>query len=94
MMGKVIAIGAMGLTQILAWSVLLFAGSIAVGFVMFFFIDPATLPTTVDPNTVPDIASSTAVPNTASRIASRGKCWTKCVASAPMLRHIYLPRSI
>jgi ABC-2 type transport system permease protein len=59
MMGKVIAIGAMGLTQILAWSVLLFAGSIAVGFVMFFFIDPATLPTTVDPNTVPDIAELT-----------------------------------
>ncbi len=51
MLGKVLGIGAMGLTQMVVWSALILAGSMASGAVVSLFLDPAQL-------NLPDSAST------------------------------------
>ena len=50
MMGKVLGIGAMGLTQVLAWGVLIFGVSFFAGSIIALFIDPSQLPETLPEN--------------------------------------------
>ena len=50
MMGKVLGIGAMGLTQVLAWGLLIFAVSFFAGGLIALFIDPSQLPEALPQN--------------------------------------------
>ena len=51
MMGKVLGIGAMGLTQMIAWSCLVMAGSVALGPILALFVDPSTMDLPDNPGT-------------------------------------------
>lgn len=51
MMGKVLGIGAMGLTQVVVWSGLVMAGSVALGPILMLFIDPGTMNLPDNPGT-------------------------------------------
>ena len=50
MMGKVLGIGAMGLTQLLAWGVLILGVSFFAGALLALFVDPSQLPETLPEN--------------------------------------------